>query len=126
MLVFLSQRVQHVERRHDIEAPACKRCRSDPGAHHVPAPQRSADPKADRRHVKSVSRPKFRYESQVGTGSATTVEDAGDSGAGERPSQKRCDEPSEAPKPEMTGFSARCRAQQIVHDVLYSFPISAI
>lgn len=40
---------------------------------------------------------------------------------GESAMDKRLDEPTEAAKPEMTFFGARCRTQQIVHAALYLF-----
>src|SRR4029077_2035214 len=125
VLIVVAEGVEHVERRDQVERLTGEWRGGDRGAHQPAAAPRSADLQTGGRHVESVSRTKFCKEGQVGTGPATTVKNADACGASERPAKERCDEPSEAAKPEMTRFGARCGAQQIVHNVLYWLSVSA-
>jgi hypothetical protein len=58
---------------------------------------------------------------QVRARSASAIEHAGTAFVSESTVNQRPDEPTEAAEPEMTFFSARSRAQQIVHAALYLF-----
>src|SRR5262249_25377762 len=109
------ERVDDVERRHEIEGAARKRRGGDARARQ-PRPSRAApEAQSGFLEVEAVGAAEALKQIDVGAGPAPAVDDAQVGAAGDRGADERRDEGSETPEPEVTGFGARRRAQQVLH-----------
>ena len=107
LFVRLLERIQHVERRHEVEHPAGEGRRRDRGPRQPAPAQLVPDIKSDLGTVETVGRAIALEQGEVGARAAAAIEDARPDPAAEGPVDQGPDEPAEAAKPEMTLFRAR-------------------
>jgi len=109
------ERVEHVERGHQIEGGARKRRRRDVGAGEPPAAGFAADVQAGGAQIEAEGAAVRRQHLDVRAGTAAAVEEERVRPPGEGRLDERRDEGAEAAEPEVTRFRDRGRAQQVFH-----------
>src|SRR5262249_3218198 len=112
---WLFERIQHIKGGDEVEGIRREGNRRHGGARETRPAGLAADFQPDGRQIEAESAPVLSKEYQVVAGAAPAVEDQRSAAAFGRLTEQRCDEQSEATKPEMSRFSARRRAQQMLH-----------
>ena len=125
-LVRLGQRIQHVERRDDVEAGAGKGNGGHAGAREARAARVTADAESGLGEVEPVGAAEAGEQCEVGAGAAAAIEQPRVRQSGGRALEQRRDECAEAAEPEVTRFRPCGCAQQVFHARIVSFPSWAL
>ncbi len=114
-LICILERVQHIERRHNVERAGWKRRRRHAGARQAYSSHLAADRKACRGQVEPECGSKPAEQREIRAGAAAAIQNPWIRTIGGGVPEEGRDERAEAAKPEMTRLGARGGAQQVLH-----------